>query len=165
MSSMLPVFEDSAPSGEQLVNGAASSPLDRREFLAQSTLAAVAAVLFAACGTGSDFGNPTAPTNVNVTVTLASYSALGTVGGIVRLSGTSTPIAVVRSGDSSYRAFSMICPHEGSIIGVSGSGFLCPNHKAQFSSSGANVGGQRTSSLFEFTVALNATAGTLTITS
>jgi hypothetical protein len=42
---------------------------------------------------------------------------------------------------------------------------VCPNHGAQFNATGANTGGERTSSLFEFSVAHDATAGTLTITS
>jgi len=142
-----------------------SGLLDRREFLTQGTLAAVAAVLFGACGTGSDFGSVTGPSGVNVTATIASYSALATVGGIAKLSGTSTPIAVVRSGTSSYRAFSMICTHAGTTINISGSGFLCPNHLARFSASGANTGGQPTANLFEFTVAYDSAAGTLHITS
>lgn len=165
MSSLLPMYEPSDERVTDELSAASSGSLDRREFLAQGTLAAVAAVLFAACGNGVGGGSPTGPSGVNVTATIASYAALANVGGIVRLTGTSTPIAVVRTGASSFRAFSMICPHEGTTINVSGSGFLCPNHLASFTSSGTNNGGQRTSSLFEFTVAYNATAGTITITS
>ncbi len=136
--------------------------MDRRAFLAQSTLAAVAAALATACGAE---GSPTGPGSVNVTVTLADYAALATVGGIARINGTATPVAVVRTATSSYRAFSMVCPHAGTTIGISGGGFLCPNHRASFSSTGTWTGGERTSNLWEFTVTANTAAGTLTITS
>jgi Rieske Fe-S protein len=160
--SSLPVFDPAhhEPADDELASG-----MDRRDFLAKSGLAAVAAALFAACGNGLGGSSMTGPSNVNVTVTLTNYSTLGAVGGVARLSGVSTPIAVVRSGAGSYRAFSLICPHAGSTVNVSGSGFLCPNHGASFSSTGANNGGIRTSNLFEFTVVANAAAGTLTITS
>jgi Rieske Fe-S protein len=163
--SSLPLFDGEsasacAPSAEAL-----PLSVDRRGFLAQSTLAAIGAMLAGACGNGLGGSNVTGPTGVNVTVTLSSYSALGSVGGIARLSGVSTPIAVVRNATSTYRAFSLICPHQGTTVNVSGSAFVCPNHGAQFNATGANTGGERTSSLFEFSVAHDATAGTLTITS
>ena len=140
--------------------------VNRREFLATSSALAITAVL-AACGDGSDesHGSVTGPSNVNATVTLANYAALGTVGGIAVISGTSTPIAVVRASATQYRAFSLICPHAGSTVAISGTGFRCPNHGATFNASGAWTGGQQTNGLFEFTVASNPTAGTITITS
>ena len=133
--------------------------LDRREFLAQGTIT-LSALMLAACG-GSD--NPTSPGTVNVTATPASYPALANVGGIARLSGTSTPIALVRSSTSSYRAFWLVCPHAGSTVGINGTSFLCPGHGAMFSATGAWTGGQPTSGLYEFTVTSDAN-GTLTIT-
>jgi nitrite reductase/ring-hydroxylating ferredoxin subunit len=117
-------------------------------------------MLLAACG---EVTSPSPPQSVDETVTLASYPALATVGGIARLNGTSTPIAVVRATADSYRAFSLICPHRSGPVGVVGSGFRCPNHGATFSSSGAWTGGQSTRGLFEFTVVSDGT--TLAITS
>ena len=136
------------------------SPLDRRQFLAQGTAAAIGSMLLAACG---DVTSPSPPQSVDVSVTLASYPALASVGGIARLNGTSTPIAVVRATADSYRAFSLICPHRSGPVGVVGSGFRCPNHGATFNASGAWTGGQSTRGLFEFTVVSDGT--TLTITS
>ena len=107
----------------------------------------------------------TGPRNVNTTVTLANYAALGTVGGIAVISGAGTPIAVVRASATQYRAFSLICPHAGTTVSISGAGFRCSNHGATFNGSGAWTGGERTTGLFEFTVASNTTAGTITITS
>lgn len=50
-------------------------------------------------------------------------------------------------------------------VAISGTGFRCPNHGATFNANGVWSGGQRTNGLFEFTVAINTTTGTLTITS
>lgn len=125
-------------------------------------MAAVGAFL-AACG--SDDGSPTGPSNVNLTVTPANFPALAVVGGIARVTESGTPIAVVRTTTTSYRAFSMVCPHQGTTISISGAGFRCPNHGATFNGNGAWTGGERTSGLFEFTVTSNTNAGTITITS
>ena len=137
--------------------------VNRREFLATSSALAITAVL-AACGDDGT-ASATGPSNVNATVTLADYATLGTVGGIAVISGTSTPIAVVRATATQYRAFSLKCPHQGTTVAISGAGFRCPNHGATFNASGAWTGGERTNGLFEFTVASNTTAGTLTISS
>ena len=157
--SSLPCFD---PSSIATTSSEAPRCFDRRRFLATGSLAAVAAFLGTACGNGLSDG-ATGPGSVNTTVTLDDYPALGTVGGIVRISGVSTPVAVVRSDSSSYRAFSMVCPHAGTTIGIVGTGFRCPRHLAAFDASGQNTGGQRTSSLHEFTVTANSTAATLTI--
>ncbi|MBL0173067.1 MAG: Rieske 2Fe-2S domain-containing protein [Gemmatimonadaceae bacterium] len=138
--------------------------LDRREFLAQGSMVALGTLLISACGDGLS-GSPTGPGSVRVTVSVSDYAALGAIGGIVRLNGTSTPIAVVRASTTAYRAFSLICPHAGTTISINGSAFRCPNHGATFAASGAWTGGQRTTSLFEFTVVADTGAGTLTITS
>ncbi len=138
--------------------------LDRREFLGNSTLLAVGALLATACGDGQLGGAITDPGSLAATVVkLADYPALAAAGGIARLSGTRTPIAVVRQSSTQFRAFSMVCPHEGTVIGVNGTGFLCPNHEARFSGSGQWLGGQRTTNLREFTVTTDLTAGTITI--
>ena len=140
-----------------------STGVTRRDFLARSSAVALTAVLVA-CGDDSD-GGTTGPSNVNLTVKLSDFSALGTVGGIAVVSGGSTPVAVVRSATATYRAFSLSCPHQGTTVSLSGAGFRCPNHGATFNASGAWTGGERTSGLREFTVASNPSAGTLTITS
>ena len=64
---------------------------------------------------------------------------------------------------TSYVALSRVCPHQGGIVNRSGSGFLCPNHGAQFALSGQWVGGQRTNSLHSYTTSFDAATGTLTI--
>ena len=135
--------------------------LGRREFLGQSLLAAMAGVL-AGCG----IGGPTTATFTPLTVRLADYPSLAAVGGIAvvddgRSSGV--PVAVTRTGDATFVALSLICPHRGSTVQSLGSSFMCPSHGAQFSSNGTWTGGQPTSSLGRYAVQYNAAAGTLAI--
>jgi Rieske Fe-S protein len=144
--------------------GTAIGSVNRRTFLAQGTLAAVGAVLVGACGDGS-VGATTGPVAASGSIRLSDFAALGTVGGIARVTVSGSPVAVVRAAGETYRAFSLVCPHRGTTVNVTGSSFRCPNHGATFSAAGTWTGGQRTSNLFEYTVTLNALDGTLAITS
>jgi Rieske Fe-S protein len=148
----------------------------RREFLAKTTLAAVAALLGAACGNGqigaglpTDVGlgtgtSGTTSSNGKLIVTVASFSALSAVGGVARVDGnTRAPVAVARTGASTFVALSMICPHQGTTVDIVSGGFFCPNHGARFTTSGSWAGGQPTSSLRSYPVVYDSTAGTLTI--
>ena len=137
----------------------AGSEIGRRTFLAQSALLAAAAAL-AACGV-SDATAPDLTGQASIKVT--DYPALSSVGGIAMVTIQGSPLAIVRTGTSTYVALSRICPHAGSTVNQSGSGFLCPNHGAQFSANGTWVGGQRTSNLRSYPTAYDATSGTLTI--
>ncbi|MCC7000849.1 MAG: Rieske (2Fe-2S) protein [Gemmatimonadaceae bacterium] len=147
----------------------AACPLhDRRSFLSKAFLASVGAVLLDACGdgqigvTGPQAGALPEP----LVVTLSAFPALAAVGGIARVDGGgSRPIAVVRTATDTYVAVTMICTHAGyrPIEIVSGR-FICPNHGAEFSATGGWTGGQRTSDLRQYTVALDTVAGTITIT-
>jgi Rieske Fe-S protein len=133
----------------------------RRQFLAASTASAVAALLAAACA-GGDAAVVTGP--VALTVQISNYPALANVGGMAEVDSGGTPVAVVRTGSDAFSAFSLICPHRGCTVGLTGSGFACPCHGARFSSSGTWTGGQRTSNLTALATSYDAAAGTLTIT-
>jgi Rieske Fe-S protein len=144
----------------------------RRQFIAQSTLAAVAAVLTSAiataCGDGEIGGaGPTAPPVLEngFTIRIADFPALQQVGGIARVnSDASNPIAVSRLGPNTFAALSMICPHAGyKPINITSTGFRCPNHNALFAADGNWTGGQRTKDLQSYPTTYNAGAGTLTI--
>ena len=73
------------------------------------------------------------------------------------------PFAIVHTDASAFVALSRVCPHQGFIVDVTGSGFHCPNHGAQFNESGVWVGGQRTSNLRSYPTSYDAATGTLTI--
>jgi Rieske Fe-S protein len=134
----------------------------RREFLATSAASAVAALLATACGGASGTtGVDTGP--VSLSVQVSGYPGLANVGGIARVDNGGTPVAAVRTGASTFAAFSLICPHFGCTVGINGSSFLCPCHGAQFASSGTWIGGQRTTNLTSLTTSYNATTGVLTI--
>ena len=147
------------------LRGVDAAPLEgiaRRTFIVQSALMAAAAAL-AACGGDLNTAQTISTTGSNNTINIASYPALATVGGVVVLSIGNVPLAIVRTGDSAFLALSRICPHQGGTVQRSGSGFQCPVHGAQFSSTGQWVGGQRTSSLHAYATSYDAAAGTLTI--
>lgn len=145
---------------------------DRRDFLSQATLAAVAAVL-AGCS-GDSGGGPFTPKPPNseppagtgggtLTVTLAAHPALANVGGIAGVGSIGNkPVAVVRTGTSSYTALSRICTHAGCEIGIAGGGFACPCHGSQFDAQGQATQGPAENALQRFNVAVNGN-GTLTI--
>jgi Rieske Fe-S protein len=75
-------------------------------------------------------------------VTIAAWPALASVGGIAGSVGTLnfSAVAVVRTGQNSFIAFSLLCPHAGSTVqvqsGAGGQAFRCPNHGATWNASG-----------------------------
>ena len=152
--------------------GPADPALSRREFVSRSVLAAVAASLTAACGGPIDFTAPGAPGTTGgtglpaagLTVRVADFAALASVGGIARVDGgVGLPVAVTRIDATTFAAFSMVCPHQGTTIDISGGGFVCPNHGARFSAAGTWTGGQSTTNLQSLPATYSAATGTLTI--
>lgn len=141
-----------------------SCSLGRREFLGAAALTALT-LLEAACGDGQIGGTgPGATSGGSLVVTLSQYAALGAVGGVARVDGGSgTPVALVRTGSASFMALSLICTHQGTTVELTGSGFLCPNHGARFSTTGQWQGGERTSNLHSIPVTYDATAGTVMV--
>lgn len=108
-------------------------------------------------------------TQGGLVVTIAQWPALATVGGVAGSVGTvnGLPVAVVRSGATSFAAFSMRCPHQGTVISViNAASFRCPNHGALFTATGqlAPNSPQQTDSLARFTVTYTPGAATFTVT-
>ncbi len=136
--------------------------VDRRSFLEHSTRMAALALLAGAgaCNAGSitgpTFGSP-------VTVKLADYPALAEPGGVARISGVNPPVALSNLGSGTYKALSLICPHQGSTVQWTGTAFFCPNHGATFSDAGTWEGGQPTSNMREYPATYDPNAGTVTI--
>lgn len=134
----------------------------RREFVVGAA-AALAAMALAACATTTgDF--LTSPGTVAATsIKVSDFPALANVGGVATTTVSGIPLAIVRTGASSFAAFSRICPHQGTTINVVTNGFQCPRHGATFNSSGQWIGGQRTSNLTSYPVGYDAASATLTI--
>ncbi len=143
---------------------ATAATIDRRVFLSHAAFAAAAAAL-AACGGGGSGGSdgPTAPAVINSTVSVASYPALAAVGGVATVTLNGSRVAIVRTGASSFITLSLSCPHQGTTLDVTSSGFHCPNHGATFNSTGVWVGGQRASNMSAYATSYDAATGTLTI--
>ena len=72
--------------------------------------------------------------------------------------------ASLASPACSFVALSRVCPHQGSIVNVNGSGFLCPGHGATFTATGTWTGGQRTTNLHAYATSYDAASGVVTIT-
>ena len=133
--------------------------LDRRGFLGRSVALAALGLLAAACD--NTITNPTL--TQDVVVNLADYPVLAEDGGVARIAGLSTPVAVANLGGDTYVALSLVCPHAGGTVGWSGTQFVCPVHGARFAEDGRWTGGQPTSSLREYPTTYDAAAGTVTI--
>ena len=151
-----------AGAGDAVFASDAATGIGRRTFLTRSMLAA-AAVALAACGMGGD--SPTAPGNLSGSVKVSDYASLANVGGVAVVSMSGSPVAIVRTGASTFEALSLICPHQGSTVGVNsgGTGFTCPRHGARFDANGTWIGGQPTSSLHAYATTYDSSTGTLTI--
>jgi nitrite reductase/ring-hydroxylating ferredoxin subunit len=143
-------------SSDRSVRGA---EMKRREFVAYGA-AAIALAALAACG-GDALTSPS--TVASTSLKLSDLPALSSVGGVATVKIGSTPIAIVRTGASSFAAFSRICPHQGATIDVTSTGFHCPNHGATFNASGVWIGGERTGNLTSYPVQYDAAAGTVTV--
>lgn len=140
----------------------ADSGIGRRAFLVQSGILAAMAAL-SACGGlgGADVTQPNVP--ANTTINISDYPALASVGGVALLNVGSSPIAIVRTSTTSFLALSRVCPHQGGLITVSGNDFVCTRHGATFNLNGTWIGGQRTSSMYQYTTSYDAASGTLTL--
>jgi cytochrome b6-f complex iron-sulfur subunit len=133
--------------------------MNRKEFFARVGFGA-AAVLVPACIAGvatscsndnSSGGNP-APTGVDFSVDV-STGTLATNGGFMVTQG----IVIARTLTGSFLAVSASCTHEGTNVNYSASGnkFVCPNHGAQFSSTGVVTVGPATRNLTVYNTTLN----------
>src|SRR5205085_7679327 len=96
-------------------------------------------------------------------IKVSEFPALASVGGVALVTFNGNPLAIVRTGTTSFVTLSRVCPHQGNIINPSGDGFLCPGHGARFSATGQWLGGERTSSMRSYTTSYDAAAGTITI--
>jgi Rieske Fe-S protein len=98
--------------------------------------------------------------NGKVEVTLSKNPALKRVGGTVQFEdGSGQAIALVRTGKSAsaYRALNLACTHEGTNVTKSGSKWVCPNHRAEFSINGDVKVGPARASLVQLPIKVSTT--------
>lgn len=97
-----------------------------------------------------------------LSVRLSRVPALRTVGGAAAVGNLrGVPVGIARTGASTYRAFSLLCPHQGAVVSRSSSGWRCLRHGSEFESDGDLVLGPATRSLAIIPVRLR--GGTLVV--
>ena len=84
-----------------------------------------------------------------VRVQLSKYPALKKIGGAAYI-GTvgDMPAGVARTGQNTYVAFSLFCPHAGREVQRSSTGWLCPAHYSKFTYAGGYISGPAGRALF-----------------
>lgn len=110
-------------------------------------------------GCASNETAPRQPANFTVDLTSTSNSALGTVGGAVRIND----IYIIRTGTSTYVALSATCTHAGCTVNYNAGTrqFQCPCHGGTFDISGKVTGGPPPAALPQYQVTVD--GNTLTI--
>lgn len=136
--------------------------MDRKEFLTVLGLGA-AAVACGQCLTAcSPQDQPTAPTNVNMTIDLSSsaYASLNTPGGYVYDGGI-----IIANTPGGFVALSQTCTHQGGTVqyDLSSNSFRCPVHGSRFADNGSVINGPASSPLASYKV--KQSGSKLTITS
>lgn len=154
------VSEECANCIASRIENQGSVTVGRRQFISATVMAAAAAAL-AACGGASS--SVTAPGTVGLSLKVSDYATLANVGGVALINANGSPIAVVRTGATTFVALSRVCPHQGTTVNLTTNGFLCPNHGASFTLTGTWTGGERTSSMRSYTTSYDAATATISI--
>jgi Rieske Fe-S protein len=86
--------------------------------------------------------------NGRVSVKLKSLPELSRIGGSVGIGNVKgKPVAITRTGNSSYVAFSLSCPHQGVKLSWEENGWICDAHGSEFKADGELVLGPATTRL------------------
>lgn len=136
--------------------------VSRRAFLATAAGAATALV---ACGDGefSGISSPIiSPPAGPITIKVGDFAALAANDQLVRVPGQ--PIAVKRTGASTFEALSMLCTHQGCLVDITNLVQMdCPCHSSRFSHTGQVLQGPADRPLPKFTTSYDAATDVLTI--
>lgn len=119
-------------------SSSANSP-SRRAFLTGACALAAAGIMGATLVEPAEAANGiTTLSNGKVRVTVAKIKALRKDGGVAMIGMVGeAPVAVMRVNATTYVALDLSCPHAGVTVKRSSTGWSCPAHGSQFSSSGA----------------------------
>jgi Rieske Fe-S protein len=83
-----------------------------------------------------------------LSVQLRKIKELQEIGGSVRIGNVKgKPVAITRTGASTYVAFNLLCPHQGVTVEKSENGWKCAAHGSEFDKDGALSLGPATSDL------------------
>ena len=128
--------------------------ISRKDFLSQVGKGAIALAILPACISALHACSKS-PTNVDFTVD-TSTGTLAVNGGYLVKDG----IIVARTNSGTFLAVAAACTHEGTNVeyNASSNNFTCPNHGAQFSSSGSVTRGPASSSLTQYKTTLTGTS-------
>jgi Rieske Fe-S protein len=143
----------------RICDGCSFGDVDRRTFVSQAALAAAALVL-AACGDKEFLAGPP---RLDATIKVGDFPALADVNGAAAIVLDNKPVAIVRTGATTFLALSRTCPHQGGLIVASSGSWVCTGHGAQFSLRGDWTGGQTTFDMLRWATSYNATTDILTI--
>ena len=131
--------------------------MTRKEFLEQVSGGAGALLMLGCLGgchktSTSPSSSAQGPSNVNFTIDV-STGPLVNNGGYTYNGG----VIVARTNSGSFIAVASACTHAGGTVQYSSSAnnFLCPNHGAQFDTSGNVVSGPAPAALKKYTTTLN----------
>lgn len=128
--------------------------ISRKDFLTQVGKGAVALAILPACISALNACSK-APTNVDFTVD-TSTGNLSSNGGYIVKDG----VIVARTNTGTFIAVAAACTHEGTDVeyNAASNNFTCPNHGAQFNSTGSVTKGPASSSLKQYKTTLTGTS-------
>jgi cytochrome b6-f complex iron-sulfur subunit len=132
--------------------------ISRREFvqltgsiLIASMTGATLSALFNSCT--KEESNPVQPPQgTSFTIKLSEHPELSQVGGFKTFTVNSTPIIVFRTGQTTFKALSLVCTHQGCNIDWVNSSmqFQCPCHGSKFDKDGNVIQGPASRNLQSF---------------
>ena len=86
-------------------------------------------------------------------ITLSQTQALDNVGGFVKITEVNNPFIVRKTGADTFLALSLVCTHQGCVVGVEDNGALrCPCHGSTFTDAGAVTQGPAERPLSSFRI-------------
>lgn len=134
----------------------------RREFLVKSALG-LGGIVLTLSGAGTAFGAPFE----DVTITIDDKSPLNKIGGTAIVDSSAGKVIILRTGDTSFVAFSAKCTHKGGLVEFDPASkqFVCPKHGSRFDSANGSVKeGPATSPIASYRAVGTAASVTVTVT-
>ena len=133
--------------------------VSRRDFVARTGLAALAAVT--ACGDGVLSPGSSPQTDQQLAIAVGDFPGLATMGSLVKVGDL---FAAKRTGANTFDAFYMVCTHAGCLTSITNAQrFDCPCHGSRFDANGDVVAGPARLPLTQLATSYDPVTDTLTI--